>query len=289
MTTAIQARPALDVPALWNGAGIQLVKDMVAEKATPAEFLLLIHLANKWRLDPLAKQIYCVKYGNKPAQIFAGLAGFVEIANRDGQLDAVLPKVRRVEESIDIPYTAWENGVQVAKRLQRPYQWVGRATVYKKGSDHPTVVEVWEEEYSSGRDLWASKPRTMIQKVAMCQALRLAFSISGLYDRDEMGGDAPPDATPTPTPRLLDGETDGVYRTDPDPPAPTPPSLLLTAPQRAEIKALCGALGWTRADDTRDLLTRYQVARFGDLNAHEADRVIAELREQAALVQAVAP
>jgi hypothetical protein len=52
--------------------------------------------------------------------------------------------------------------------------------------DHPFEVEVWEEEYSTGRDLWASKPRTQIQKVAEAQALRRGVSISGLYEPSEI-------------------------------------------------------------------------------------------------------
>jgi len=71
---------------------------------------------------------------------------------------------------------------------------------------HPIEVEVYASEYSTGKNLWRDKPRTMIQKVAEAHALRRAFSISGLYSPEEIDtGDRPepryvsevPPATPT--------------------------------------------------------------------------------------------
>jgi phage recombination protein Bet len=176
--------------ALWNSADVDLVKSIVAEKATPDEFRLLVHLANKYQLDPLAKQIYCIKYGNKPASMFAGLAGFITIAERTGKYGGVVPEIWREDEPWSVEYVAWEGGQRRTGTFSRDYQWVAKATVYRTDAPHPFIAQVWESEYSSGRDLWAAKPRTMITKVAMCQALRLAFSISGLYDRDEINEDA---------------------------------------------------------------------------------------------------
>ena len=71
---------------------------------------------------------------------------------------------------------------------------------------HPFEVRVYASEYSTGKNLWKDKPRTMIQKVAEAQCLRRAFSISGLYSPEEIDtGDRPeprligevPPATPT--------------------------------------------------------------------------------------------
>jgi len=57
---------------------------------------------------------------------------------------------------------------------------------------HPFEVEVYASEYSTGKNLWRDKPRTMIQKVAEAHALRRAFSISGLYAPEEIDtGDRP--------------------------------------------------------------------------------------------------
>lgn len=45
------------------------------------------------------------------------------------------------------------------------------------------------DEYNTGKSTWASKPATMIRKVALVQALREYFpeDYQGLYDSSEMG------------------------------------------------------------------------------------------------------
>jgi hypothetical protein len=43
------------------------------------------------------------------------------------------------------------------------------------------------EEYAKDTEIWKKMPRTMIQKVAESQALRKAFSVSGLYAPEEFG------------------------------------------------------------------------------------------------------
>jgi hypothetical protein len=64
----------------------------------------------------------------------------------------------------------------------------------------------------------------MLQKVAMCQALRLAFSISGLYDRDEIN-DAPPTTVNLHTGEIVDGAAREV-------PAESPAGARVVAPER---------------------------------------------------------
>jgi hypothetical protein len=54
----------------------------------------------------------------------------------------------------------------------------GGAEVWRKDMSHPFEVRVYASEYSTGKNLWKDKPRTMIQKVAEAQCLRRAFSIS---------------------------------------------------------------------------------------------------------------
>jgi hypothetical protein len=66
------------------------------------------------------------------------------------------------------------------------FQYVATTKVFSKRMSKPIIQTVWESEYSTGRDLWISKRRTMIQKVCESQALRKTFKISGLYDPAEM-------------------------------------------------------------------------------------------------------
>lgn len=170
-------------PTTYDREKLQLIRDMFAKGANDNEFGVMIELARKYQLDPFARQIWLVKYGDNPAQIFCGRDGYLAIAHRSGQFD----------------------GIQSGSRIE-DNELIGWCRVYRKDMSHPIEVEVYASEYSTGKNLWRDKPRTMIQKVAEAHALRRAFSISGLYSPEEIDtGDRPepryvsevPPATPT--------------------------------------------------------------------------------------------
>ena len=171
------------IPAQYNPQQIQLIRDMCAKDCTDNEFLLLMQLAKTYQLDPFAKQIWAVKYGNNPAAIFCGRDGFLAIAHRSGKFDGMESGTRKDGDDL-----------------------VGWCRVYRKDMSRPFEVEVSLSEYSTGKNLWQTKPKTMIVKVAESHALRRAFGISGLYAPEEIDtGDRPepryvgevPQATPT--------------------------------------------------------------------------------------------
>ena len=164
MTTDITTTTA-GTPAEWQSK-LDLVKSMVAKGCTNDEFDLLCHLARTYHLDPLAKEIWSIKYGNNPATIFVGHAGLINLALRSGKLDGLQCEI--IDPNGEDP--------------------VARATVWRNDMTHPIVAEVYWSEY--GKDaknpLWKSKPRTMLRKTAEVHALRRAFALSGLYTEDEM-------------------------------------------------------------------------------------------------------
>ena len=144
-----------------NNAEIELIHNMYAKNSSEEEFKLFMYTANKFGLDPLLKQIWCVKFANQNAQIYAGRDGFLEIAHRSGKF----------------------NGIKSGMKDDR----TAYAEVYRKDMDNPFYVEVDLSEYSTGQALWKTKPKTMLTKVAESQALRRAFSITGIYSPEEMG------------------------------------------------------------------------------------------------------
>ena len=171
------------IPAQYNPQQVQLIRDMCAKDCTDNEFLLLMQLAKTYQLDPFAKQIWAVKYGNNPAAIFCGRDGFLAIAHRSGKFDGMESGTRKDGDDL-----------------------IGWCRVYRKDMSRPFEVEVSLSEYSTGKNLWLTKPKTMIVKVAESHALRRAFGISGLYAPEEIDtGDRPepryvsevPPATPT--------------------------------------------------------------------------------------------
>ena len=157
------------IPAQYNPQQIQLIRDMCARDCTDNEFLLLMQLAKTYQLDPFAKQIWAVKYPNAPAAIFCGRDGFLAIAHRSGKFDGMESGTRKDGDDL-----------------------IGWCRVYRKDMSRPFEVEVSLSEYSTGKNLWLTKPKTMIVKVAESHALRRAFGISGLYAPEEIDtGDRP--------------------------------------------------------------------------------------------------
>lgn len=152
----------------YTSEEIQLLRDTYGKGATEHEFGLLMQLAKTYQLDPFTRQIWLVKYPGSPAQIFAGRDGYLAIAHKSGQFD----------------------GMESGSKTNDDGEIVGWCTVYRKDMSKPFHVEVLLSEYNTKKSLWASKPRTMIVKVAEAQALRKAFSISGLYSPEEFD-DAP--------------------------------------------------------------------------------------------------
>ena len=76
-------------PATYDREKLQLIRDMFAKGASDNEFGVMIELARKYQLDPFSRQIWLVKYGDSPAQIFAGRDGYLAIAHRSGVFDGM--------------------------------------------------------------------------------------------------------------------------------------------------------------------------------------------------------
>jgi phage recombination protein Bet len=150
-----------------QAARIALIKAKVAPDATNTEFELLMYIANKYDLDPLLKEIWLVKFGNSPAQIYAGRDGYLKIAHRSGHFDGMETKVNMSADGTKIESAT--------------------CTIWRNDMQHTISSHVLFNEYSTGKNLWATKPAVMIGKVAESVALRKAFSVAGLYSPEELG------------------------------------------------------------------------------------------------------
>jgi phage recombination protein Bet len=149
----------------FDEAKIALIKAKFAPDATNTEFELFLYMAKKYNLDPLIRQIWLVKFGNSPAQIYAGRDGYLQIAHRSGHF----------------------NGMKSWCEYDEDKPVKGHCIVWRNDMEHPFETEVLVREYSTGKNLWASKPSVMIVKVAESMCLRKAFSVSGIYSPEEMG------------------------------------------------------------------------------------------------------
>jgi len=154
------------VEAGWKDK-IELVKSLVAKGCSNDEFGLLVHLANQYELDPLKREIWAVKYGYSPAQIFVSRDGFLSIAHKSGQFNGMNTVFKEPSDPKNINDT------------------MATCTVYRKDMEHPIEVTIKMGEYNTNMSVWKTKPRTMLQKVAESQALRRAFNVAGVYSPEE--------------------------------------------------------------------------------------------------------
>jgi phage recombination protein Bet len=136
------------------------------------------------KLNPLAGDAYMVAYQGK-ANVIVSKDYFVRTAAQHPSFDGMEAGV--VVANNKTGQLTYRSGCIVGRNSETLVG--GWAEVYDKRRSHPTRAEVSLSEYSTGKSLWASKPATMIRKVALVQALREAYpdAYAGIYDSTEMG------------------------------------------------------------------------------------------------------
>lgn len=144
-------------------------------------------------LNPLVKEIMFVprrqkvKEGNTERWVekiepMVGRDGFLVIAHKNQAFDGVeaVTDIKEVPKLVNGEWTKVKTLVAT-----------GRA--FRKDFNRPFEVEVAYHEYvqtnADGKptQFWATKPETMLKKVAESQALRKAFNIHGVYSPEELG------------------------------------------------------------------------------------------------------
>lgn len=171
------ATPAPDT-GIFSDARIAMIRNTIAKDAPEDVFRAMIDIARKRNLDPLAKQIQCVRFGGS-WQFITTIDGHRAIAEQTGQY-----------AGNDAPVFTWPDPIDKTKAgKKRPES--ATVTVYKilHGQRFGFAATVFWDEYNTGINNWSSMPCTMLAKVAESHALRKAFPavLSGTYTGDEMG------------------------------------------------------------------------------------------------------
>lgn len=144
----------------------------VAQNLTKEETENFLNIAMDFNLNPFKREIYCTSYGQgeyRKTSIIIGYEVYIKRAERTGQLDGW-------------NVTTEGNGNNLSATI----------TIYRKDQKHPFTHTVDYSEYvqttydkvtkeQRPNQIWASKPKTMLKKVATAQGFRLCFS-------DELGG-----------------------------------------------------------------------------------------------------
>jgi len=165
---------------------VSLVKELIAKNCSPEEGALLIHMAKNYGLNPLRKEIWAVKYMNKPALIFVGRDGLLSIAHRMKNTKGE-PVFGSMQTTVEIEVPDPNSKIKYmgsSGAIKKPVS--ATCTIWRTDYDKPFTSTVYFDEYDRKMALWKEKPKAMLMKVAESTCLRRAFNISGLYTQEEM-------------------------------------------------------------------------------------------------------
>lgn len=156
---------------------------------TNQELKLFIGLCSGQRLNPFIREAYLIKFGSQPAQMVVSKDVYQKRANKNPNYDGKKAGVVIINLNGSVEYREGALVIEGEKLIG------GWCEVYKKNAKVPERIEVSFDEYvgkkkdGSINSQWATKPATMIRKVAIAQALREAFTeeFQGMYTAEEMG------------------------------------------------------------------------------------------------------
>lgn len=163
MTNQLQTIPQ------FNSEQVDLIKRTIARDATPDELAMFFHQCNKTGLDPIAKQIYFVKYAGK-VSVQTAIDGYYLIAHRSGAW---------MGNKTDLIYDEHHNVIAATCTVKK---------LVSPGNVGEFSATCLMKEFRKDQGLWKNMPSRMLEKCAESAALRKAFpnELSGTYTREEM-------------------------------------------------------------------------------------------------------
>ena len=147
-------------------------------QVTVEEVAAFLIVCEQYDLNPFLKEIYpaITKDGLLPV---LGVDGWFKQMNRNPDFDGA-----------EVEFSENETRVSRSGRDGRNICTTGpewcRVKIYLKGKSHPISIEERLSETFMPTKEWISKPYRMLRHKAFIQAIRVAFGISGVYDKDEV-------------------------------------------------------------------------------------------------------
>lgn len=160
----------------WSRDQLDLIKATFASGTTDNEFQLFVQTCKRLRLDPFARQAFCVKRGGL-AQTQVSIDGFRVVAERSGEY-----------EGQTAAQWCGKDGVWRDVWLETAPPSAARVGVYRRGHREPMYAVARHASFAQSSPTWTKMADIMLAKCAEAQALRKAFpqDLSGVYSMDEM-------------------------------------------------------------------------------------------------------
>lgn len=228
----VEKKAAGLVEYMANGETVKISKEMIKRylvngggSVTDEEVVMFLNLCRFQHLNPFIREAYLIKYGSSsPATMVIGKDVLVKRAKKSPEFLGMQAGV--IVEDKETGNLVEREGTYYNKNEEALVG--GWAKVYIKGFEVPVYESVSLDEYIGKKKdgeingQWASKPATMIRKVALVHALREAFpeQNSGLYSPEEIQGaqevildeapvivDEAPEPAPAPAPAPTQAES----------------------------------------------------------------------------------
>ena len=143
---------------------LQTLKDTVFKGASDSELLMLVVVANTYKLNPLLKEIYAFPARGGGIVPVVSVDGWISMVNRQASLNG-----------LEFSFEDLEDGTPLSCSC----------TIYMKDRTHPVRVTEFYQECFRATEPWKQMPRRMLRHKALKEAARIAFGFSGVSDEDE--------------------------------------------------------------------------------------------------------
>lgn len=192
--------------AIWDDSkSVTEFRKIFFEDLNDTEFKMVVGMGMATGLNPFMRELYATVYNKdnpskRKVSIFIGRDGYRKAAAQHKDYDYHLAEAVYSNDKLLIKNGRIDHQVTTPAKKQRG-MLVGAYCVIKRKSATQEIHHYVDfGEYNTGKNVWASKPATMIKKVAEAQGLRMAFPdlFGGTYDSSEQWDDQV-SAEPRPT------------------------------------------------------------------------------------------
>lgn len=139
------------------------LKSTVFKGASDDECMALVIVANEFNLNPFKKEIYAFPAKGGGITPVVGVDGWIRLMNQHESFDGI--------------------EFEFSEKDGKPVSCT--AIIHSKGRRVPLRVTEYLSECERNTDAWKQMPRRMLRNRAICQAVRIAFSVGGIIDEDE--------------------------------------------------------------------------------------------------------